>query len=51
MPRVAVKLDGIEIDKIHPDGLITGDVCDEEALQELERLRNMPSYDNNDCDN
>lgn len=38
-------LDGIEIDEIDPEGLLTGNVCDDEALEELERLRSLPPFD------
>lgn len=43
-------LERIEIDEIHPDGLISGVVCDEEALEELQRLRSLPDYDDENND-
>ncbi len=35
---------GMEIDEIDPRGLIEGEVCDEEALEEMHRLRELPRY-------
>lgn len=40
-------LAGLEIDEIDPRGLIEGEVCDEEALEEMFRLRTLPRYDEN----
>ena len=37
--------DGIEIDEISPEGLIEGEICNEDALEEMDRLRKLPPYD------
>lgn len=38
-------LDELEIDELHPRGLIEGNVCNEDSLEEMIRLRNLPPYD------
>lgn len=43
----ATALAGIEIDEISTSFLIEGIVCNEEALEEMNRLRNLPPYDLN----